>query len=147
MVSGEVETLVVRAEMAELARVADWAEGLAAEMALPPATAFAIQLCLEEAVTNVVRHGFANRQPGRSDDIRLTLERREDAVVVEVRDSGLAFDPRLVPAPVHAATVDEAVVGGQGVHLMRKFSQHMGYERRDGMNRLTFRFDLPRTLA
>jgi anti-sigma regulatory factor (Ser/Thr protein kinase) len=144
MVSGEVETLVVRAEMPELARIASWADRLAAETGLPPATAFAIQICLEEAVTNVVRHGFAGRQPGTSDAIVLSLQRRDDAVIVEVRDAGLAFDPRSLPAPARGATVDEAVIGGQGVHLMRKFSQHMGYERLDGMNRLTFRFDLPR---
>jgi anti-sigma regulatory factor (Ser/Thr protein kinase) len=147
MVSSEVDTLVVQPELAELARIADWAEALAAEMRLPAATAFAIQLCLEEAVTNVVRHGLADRQPGRGDEILLSLQRRGDAVIVEIRDPGVAFDPLSLAAPAHATTVDEAVVGGQGVHLMRKFSQHMGYQRRDGMNCLTFRFDLPRPLA
>jgi anti-sigma regulatory factor (Ser/Thr protein kinase) len=149
--SGEIETLVVQAEMTELARIADWAERLAEALDLPASVVFAIQLCLEEAVANVVRHGHPHREPPghppESNGIRLTLERHDDSVTATVCDTGVAFDPCSLPPPAHAATVDEAVIGGQGVHLMRKFSQHMGYERRGGTNRLTFRFDLPRASA
>ena len=42
-----------------------------------------------------------------------------------------------------AASLEEAKVGDLGIHLMRSFASGMDYERRDGRNRLTFRFVEP----
>jgi serine/threonine-protein kinase RsbW len=136
------QTLVIRAEIGELARVVGWTEMLATTMSLPSSTLFAIQLCFEEAVSNIIRHGFADR-PGKARDIQLSVERRGDAVIITAADFAPAFDPLgVVPRP-RPATIEEAVVGGHGIQLMRRFAQHLSYERRDGMNRLTLCFDLP----
>lgn len=134
------ETLVIRAEMAELARVVEWTDRLAATLDLPSSTLFAIQLCFEEAVSNIIRHGFPER-PGEA--VHLSVERRDNAIIITVADCAPAFDPlAVVPAP-RPASIHEALVGGHGIQLMRRFAQQLAYERRDGMNRLTLRFDLP----
>ena len=138
------ETLVIRAETAELARVVDWTDTLATTLNLPSSTLFAIQLCFEEAVSNVIRHGFPDG-PDEAEvnkDVHLSVERRDDTVIITTADFAPAFDPLgVVPGP-RPATIEEAVVGGNGIQLMRRFAQHLAYERRDGMNRLTLRFDL-----
>jgi len=74
------EMLVVRAEMAELGRVGNWTNEVAERLDLPRSTLFAIQLCCEEAVSNVVRHGFQGRQDaaGLNKDVRLALAREVD---------------------------------------------------------------------
>lgn len=141
------EILVVQAEVAELARVDDWVDALAKRWDLPEATSFALHLCVEEAISNIVLHGFADRQgePGLNKDVRLALECENDTVTMTIDDHGAAFDPLEVAAPIVPATIAEAKIGGLGIHLMRKFAQHMAYERRDGMNCLTLRFDLAKT--
>nr|WP_294509269.1 ATP-binding protein [uncultured Rhodopila sp.] len=142
MVSVGPESLIVQAEITELGRVAAWAESLNETLQLPPSTAFAVQLCFEEAVSNVMRHGFVGA-PGAGKDILLALERRGDTVIAAICDRGVAFDPLAMAPPAPAASIEDAVVGGQGIHLMRTFAQRMDYERRDGMNRLTLRFIVP----
>jgi anti-sigma regulatory factor (Ser/Thr protein kinase) len=138
------EMLVVQAEMVELARVSDWVDGLVERWGLPQSTSFAIHLCCEEAISNVILHGFSDEQVGAefNKDVRLVLEHRNDAVGLTIEDHGFAFDPLAAAAPVAPTTVGEATIGGLGIQLMRKFAKHLSYERRDGMNCLTLCFDL-----
>ena len=133
----------MQAEFAGLARVGEWIRIHAARMELPPATAYAVQLSCEEMLSNILHHGFAGQpdQAACSKDVRLTLERRGRSVFLTIDDFGADFDPLTVAPPPVAATIEEAVVGGQEIHLMRHFAQGIHHERRDGMNRLTMRFD------
>jgi anti-sigma regulatory factor (Ser/Thr protein kinase) len=138
------EILVVQAEIAELARIGNWVDALVERWGLPQSMSFAIHLCCEEALSNIVLHGCSGRQDetGLNKDVRLALECGNDAVTLTIEDHGVAFDPFEVAAPAVPTTISEARIGGQGIHLMRKFAQHLAYERRDGMNCLTLRFDL-----
>ena len=130
-------TLTISPDLDEVVRAAEWAEGFAAGESLPPSVLFAIQLCLEEALSNVVRHG------GAGGGIHLMLERHGESVFAIIEDRGEAFDPSNAPAPPPAASLEDVAVGGQGIHLMHTFAQQMDYRRLDGVNRLILRFDLP----
>lgn len=138
------ETLIVRAEMVELARVSSWASEVAERLTLPRSTLFAIDLCFEEALSNIIRYGFPDQPetPGVCKDVRLAIARGTIAVTVTIEDHGLAFDPREVAAPAPPRTIGEATIGGLGIHLMRQFARDIAYQRLDGMNRLTLRFDI-----
>jgi anti-sigma regulatory factor (Ser/Thr protein kinase) len=138
------ETLVIHAEMAELGRVGEWAEAFAKRVDLPQKTLFALQLCFEEAVSNIINYGFADLEDraGLNKDICLTLNREIDAITATIEDHAIAFDPLEMAAPVAATTISDAPVGGLGIHLIKQFAQHLAYERHDSMNRLTLRFDL-----
>jgi hypothetical protein len=43
--------------ISEIPCAATWVESIAAELALPEPQAFAIQVCLEELMSNILRHG------------------------------------------------------------------------------------------
>jgi anti-sigma regulatory factor (Ser/Thr protein kinase) len=132
----DARCLVLRNDLAELGRLAGWVEG----WAQPSVTAdmsFAIQLCLEEAVANIIMYS------GVKDDrleIAVELERNGGTLVARVEDTGRQFDPTLFPLPIPATSLEEAEVGDLGIHLMRSFADGMDYERRDCRNRLTLRF-------
>jgi serine/threonine-protein kinase RsbW len=101
-------------------------------------TLFAVQLCLEEAVANIIMHGG-----GAKDDrlqIAVALERNGGTLVACIEDSGREFDPTQFSPPSVAKSLEEAKVGDLGIYLMRSFASDMHYERRDGRNRLTLRF-------
>jgi anti-sigma regulatory factor (Ser/Thr protein kinase) len=131
--------LVLRNDVAELERLAGWIEGFTRQSASPDVS-FAVQLCLEEAVANIIMYG------GTKDDalvIAVELERNCGTLVARIEDNGRQFDPTRAPPPAPAASLDEAKVGDVGIHLMRSFANGMDYERRDGHNRLTLRFVEP----
>jgi len=106
-------------------------------LGLPQPTIFAIQLCLEEAVSNVIRHGGL----AESESVELSLTHAADgAVTIELCDTGRAFDPVSAPLPAPYARLETAVIGGRGLTLMRRFCPEMQYLRAAGTNCLRLRF-------
>jgi serine/threonine-protein kinase RsbW len=132
----EANRLELRGELAELRRLAEWIKARAPQ-GVSADTLFAVQLCLEEAVANVIMHGGA-----REDRLAISieLERKGATLVARIEDTGSEFDPTQFPALSMAKSLEEAKVGDYGIHLMRCFASGMHYERREGRNRLTLRF-------
>ncbi len=139
MVNSEASRLVLRKDVAELKRLAGWIEGFTQERTSPDVS-FAVQLCLEEAVANIIMYGARRADPL---EIAVELERNGENLVARIEDNGQQFDPTRAPPPVSARSLEEAKVGELGIHLMRSFATGMDYERRDGRNRLTLRFVEP----
>ena len=132
----EANRLELRGDLSGLRRLAGWIEA-GAQQELSADASFAVQLCLEEAVANIIMHG------GAKDDrveIAIELERDGGTLVARVEDTGWEFDPTQFPPRSVAKSLEEAKVGDCGIHLMRCFASGMHYERRDGRNRLTLRF-------
>jgi anti-sigma regulatory factor (Ser/Thr protein kinase) len=139
MANSEASRLVLRKDVAELKRLAGWIEGFT-EQRTSSDVSFAIQLCLEEAVANIIMYGAARDDPL---EIAVELERNGANLVARIEDNGRQFDPTRAPPPVPARSLEEAKIGDVGIHLMRSFATGMDYERRDGRNRLTLRFVEP----
>ena len=59
MANSEASRLVLRKDVAELKRLAGWIEGFTQERTSPDVS-FAVQLCLEEAVANIIMYGGAD---------------------------------------------------------------------------------------
>jgi anti-sigma regulatory factor (Ser/Thr protein kinase) len=135
----QASRLLLRKDVAELERLAGWIEGFTRQ-GTSPDVSFAVQLCLEEAVANIIMYGGAKDDPI---EIAIELERNGTTLVARIEDNGRQFDPTHAPPPAPAASLEEAKVGDLGIHLMRSFASGMDYERRDGLNRLTFRFVEP----
>jgi anti-sigma regulatory factor (Ser/Thr protein kinase) len=132
----EANRLELRGDLSGLRRLAGWIKA-GAQHELSDDTSFAVQLCLEEAVANIIMHGGVN---GDRVEIAIELERDGGTLVARIEDSGREFDPTQFPPPSVAKSLEEAKVGDLGIHLMRNFASDMHYERRDGRNRLTLRF-------
>jgi len=116
--------------------MAAWIEGWAMRD-LSASLSFAVQVCLEEAVANIIM--YSTTIDGHL-EIVVEVERRDQTLVAWIEDNGSAFDPTQVPRPPVPASLAEAQVGNLGIHLMRSFASGMDYERRDSRNRLTMRF-------
>ena len=101
--------------------------------AAPDAVADMI-IALNEALANVVRHGY--QQPGR---VELTLWREGNSLLIKLLDNAPLFDPTGVPTPDITVPLGQRPFGGMGVHMMRTFCDELTY-RKDahGGNELTF---------
>ena len=135
--------LLLHRDLAELQRLAVWIEDWAARD-LSADLSFAVQVCLEEAVANIMMYTAAQDAPL---DIVVEVERTDQALVARIEDNGSAFDPTRAPRRTVPASLAQAKVGNLGIHLMRSFASGMHYERRDNRNRLTMRFGVRRRCA
>jgi serine/threonine-protein kinase RsbW len=126
--------LTFAADLAETARLALWLAGVAEASAWPAKLVFAIELCLDEVVTNIALHGGAI-----AGQISIEIDQDAGSVTARIEDGGAAFDPttgaRAVPT-----SLDEAEIGGLGLVLVQHYASELRYERVDERNRLTLRF-------
>jgi|SRR4051812_168133 serine/threonine-protein kinase RsbW len=114
-----------------------WARALAEKAGIPQHRIDALDLCIVELVTNVVDHSYR----GSSGEIRLDLELGKGAAVLTVIDKGRAFDPLNAPEPVVPALIEDAPIGGFGIHLVRSTADRCRYQRDAGRNVFTAYFD------
>jgi serine/threonine-protein kinase RsbW len=91
------------------------------------------ELCLDELVTNVFRHGAAQT-------LRVSVERAGADLEITIEDDGRPFDPTAGALPPLPHTLEEATPGGRGLLLVRSIAARLRYERRDGRNRVTIAF-------
>jgi anti-sigma regulatory factor (Ser/Thr protein kinase) len=134
----QLDDLVLSSQLSEMSRLPPWIEALGDRYGITERVRFAINLCVEEAVSNVIRHGYAGRagQP-----VRLTFSvPRDGYFVVMVEDDAPRFDP-LHPSAL--PKIDEQSpdrLGGQGIRLMSGFSDLLEYEPAATGNRLRIGF-------
>ena len=137
----ESEKLTLDSRLADLVRVWPWVESIASRHRIPADTAFAINLCLEEALSNIVRHGYGGAA-GHAITIEFFLVEGGDLDFV-VEDDAPPFSP-LEDAPEigrpAATTLEEIRPGGLGIGLLRRFAARLSYERLRGRNRLRIGF-------
>lgn len=132
-------THALRGGLPELPALMSWLQTLAESGNWPAPLAFALELCVEEAVANTIMHGSPTGAP----EVIVSIREQDATVEVRIEDDGSPFDPTVAPPPREATTLEEVGIGGLGVHLMKKFSQSMQYARADGRNRLTLVFARP----
>ena len=121
--------IALNADFTELPRLAAWTEAALAELRPDDRTAYALQLCIEELVANVVLHGRRAAGP-----ITITLRLEMAPLRLTIEDDAQGFDPTATTMP------DAETVGGRGLLLVRRFCREWRYARRDGRNVLELVF-------
>lgn len=131
------EQLVLRSRLSEIAQIPPWIETLASRHAIPENVQFAINLCLEEAVSNVIRHGYGG-ETDWSVVVSFAMPRQESFVFV-VEDQARRFNPLDAPdlPPMNPQT--NTRIGGQGIRLLRQVGA-LEYEATPTGNRLKMSF-------
>src|SRR6185436_11829364 len=102
----------------------------------PGRTLYAVNLALDEVVTNVVLHGFADAS-GHEVEAHIVVS--DGVITAEVKDGGRAFNPLDAPPPDLTAPLDERSLGGLGIHLVKSLMDRVEYRRDGEKNVLTFR--------
>lgn len=137
--------LILESRLSEIALLWPWVEALAAEYSVPSDTLFAIHLCLEEAISNIIRHGYQGR-PGHRVTVDFSQE-NGNGLIFAIEDQAPPFDPLghlAVPAMPPAESIDRLEPGGHGIRLLRRFAGSLGYQRLANGNRLIIRFAIHR---
>lgn len=126
--------LTLANDLAEIPRAATEFETWAEALQPPMPDLMALQLALEETITNVINHGYRDQPPGTR---RFTVEfSAPDAGCIRlvITDDAPAYDP-LARAEVDTSLpLEDRPVGGLGVHLVKKLMTRASYERRGAHN-------------
>lgn len=109
------------------------------EIGLPELSTSEINVCLDELFTNIVLYGFDDK---REHQIRFTMTADDRMLITTIEDDGVPFNPlKRKPAKL-PENVDDAEIGGLGIHITRELMDNISYERKKGLNKLTIKKSL-----
>jgi len=138
---GHQDHLVLGSQLSEMERLPAWVESLVSTYGIGDNVKFAINLCLEEVVSNVIRHGYANRE-GHYLTVSFGTP-QPDYLEFTVDDEAPAFNPVELTALPTIGDQTEGQIGGQGIRLLRGFADTIEYEAKPAGNRLRIGFANP----
>ncbi len=99
-----------------------------------------VELVLEEVLLNIMNHAYSGGQQGTIKAGCVFSD--EGKFIVRIIDQGSPFDPSSIPEPDTTLSVEERNIGGLGIFLVRKLSDHVLYKRVDGQNILDIGFKI-----
>ena len=88
------------------------------------------QLAVEEAITNIIDHGYKNEYG----EIIISCRININQVEVQIRDTAPRFDPLSLPEPKLDDSIKDRKIGGLGVFLIRQVMDEIVYRYDNGRN-------------
>ena len=118
-VSGD---LAVTGGLKAVQRLAEQIVLAAAECEVNPREVFQVQMALDEALTNAVKHGNGDDSKKA---VYVVYEVGHEGVSLTIRDEGEGFDHGSVSDPTSTEGLDQEA--GRGIYLMRTFMDSVAY--------------------
>ena len=74
---------------------------------------------------------------GGASSVTIEFCHDSSSYIFRLIDDGRMYDPTAAAEPDITLSADDRAIGGLGIHIVRKFMDHMSYEHRDGKNIVT----------
>ena len=122
----------IDADLSQLHRIREYVSDSAAALHVAPDVLDDLRLAVDEAVTNVLTHGY-----GGAGKIRVDLTADGCDVVVKVVDEAPAFDPDQAPGVDLRPPGERDQPGGLGVYLIQSVMDEVTHRATETGNELT----------
>jgi serine/threonine-protein kinase RsbW len=100
---------------------------------------FDIELALEEILVNIMNHAYEDA----NGDIQVVCRSdNQQCFIIEITDTGKAFDMTSVPPPDLSGAISERKIGGLGIHFVKKVTDKLQYRREGNKNILEIKIFL-----
>jgi serine/threonine-protein kinase RsbW len=104
---------------------------LARKVGFPEDEVAKIEMAVDEACSNVVKHAYAPKKTWlwqhRHPEIRLDLQVRSDHIIIEIHDHGQQFDFEHYRPDAIADRLKDMKTNGYGISIMRQFMDEVTY--------------------
>jgi serine/threonine-protein kinase RsbW len=122
--------LTIQSDITEIARVSMALEELMKAHNFREEDIFDTQLAVEEALTNVIDHGYSTG----GGIIGITCLASREFIEVTIEDSAPPFNPLSFPEPELSGDIEDRKIGGLGVFLIRHVMDEISYRHENGKN-------------
>ena len=126
----------VEDSLSDVGRAVSWVSEISSTIEFSADLRFAIELCLEEALANLILHGQA---PDGRKDIAITFCADAGRATIQITDRCSPYDTANVALP-EPRGLDDPGEGGRGLRLLRTFATELSYETTAERNTLTMIF-------
>jgi len=129
-------TLQIKASLSAVSSANETASRWLADRNAPPEVQYLANLAVEELITNCIKYGY---EDAADHIIEVKLQISGNELALTVTDDGRPFNPLELPEPDIRLAIEDRPIGGLGIYLLRRMSDHMDYVRAAGRNSVTVR--------
>ncbi len=131
--------LVIDSDLDEVTLVALAVNRICLHVGLDEAQASQVELCIVEAVTNVIRHAYHGK---RGEKISIEISTSTKQIHIEVSDNGTSIAAHLVEKLIRGTNVVEAEAldraslseSGRGLQIIHDLMDEVAYISENGLN-------------
>jgi len=127
-------SLVIGNDLSELRRMTEWLRTSCNAAGIPKDVVYTLDFCANEAVANIISYAYDTPGPHH---ITLDLQETERGARLVIRDDGKPFNVLAAPEHQPPGNIEEARIGGLGIHLIRRLIADCEYQRSGGFNVLS----------
>lgn len=132
--------LTLKNKVDELNKLSAWInEDIASVFKISESTAFKMDLVLSELIANIISYAYPT--PCES-EIAITCHFFSDSIKIDIEDSGIPFNLLSTPDRVLPHSLEEAAIGGLGIHLIRHYIDEGNYQRKNNKNIFSVRLKI-----
>ena len=138
-----ISQITVPGKLEKLLNINQWLDNLADQGDLSKSSLFAMKLCCEETFMNIVMHSYQPENTLIQDDykvVNLAVDKSTQDIILLIEDNGIPFNPLEKEEKKLPNDLQDVMIGGLGISLMKKFSKSIKYEPKNAGNRLIFEF-------
>ena len=121
-------------DLRELARIAAQIDDFCASRDLGPQVGYAVNLSVDEVLTNTISQGYDDDEPHR---IELIVCMEAETLVVVIVDDSNAFNVSRAPSSDFASSIEEMNLDELGLFLVHQMMDGVEYQRLGGCNVVT----------
>ena len=125
MAKNQATTAKFVGKLESLAKISIFVTSAARAAGFDENTVYCIQLAADEAASNIVEHAYGEEING---DILCTCQDEPSQFVIILQDSGIPFDPNVVPDYGLDIPLENRRPGGAGLYIMRKLMDSVKFE-------------------
>jgi serine/threonine-protein kinase RsbW len=127
-------------DLGELMRLTEILEQWGSDESLAPSVIGVFNVCLDEIITNIIKHGY--EASGKAGSIQLELATGPGWAEAVTLDQATPFDPLAKATPDTELALEDRPIGGLGIHLVREMMDEVAYQYVNGSNRFLIRKNL-----
>lgn len=127
--------IIINNQPDEITRIAQFIDELGMSLQLPPSITMSVNLAIEEAISNIIHHGYPANKEG---EITLLTSVAPGILTARIIDNGISFDPteRNTDAD-NIISLDQQLTQGLGLFLIRRTMDKVEYHSTESQNELT----------
>ena len=132
--SSIISSIKIINDLKQITNAIEWFEAFAMENKMPFAIIQKINIAFDELLNNIISYGYRDKE---IHEIDIEIELRGERLIIIISDDGIPFNPFKKDPPDTMLTVEERMIGGLGIHLVKKLMDEYEYKRQTNKNIIT----------
>lgn len=131
-ISNGTYSLELPAANENLDHIRRFISGIAGNMGFSKEHIYQIELIVDEACSNVIKHAYKNCCSSHK-IIRIKVKKHPQKIEIVVTDRGAGFDPAAIKTPDLIKYQEKMIVGGLGLYLIHNFCDEVQFSIQPGV--------------